>query len=64
MIVQIFELRCDDCKDRFEDLFDFSLVSHSDVRAEARKRGWKRLRVPGKFGDDLQDFCAQCKGKH
>jgi hypothetical protein len=42
MIVQMFELRCDDCAERFEDLQDFSLVSHSDVRANAKKRGWVR----------------------
>jgi hypothetical protein len=60
MIVQIFELRCDDCKERFEDLHDFALVSHADVRAEAKKRGWVR-RVEG---EDRKDYCPQCKGRH
>ncbi len=62
MIVQIFELRCNDCNERFEDLFDFAIFSHADVRAEAKKRGWARKRDP-RTGD-LQDFCPQCKGKY
>jgi hypothetical protein len=60
MIIQLFELRCDDCNERFEDFFDFSIVSHGEVRAEAKKRGWvRRDTTIGR-----QDFCPQCKGKY
>jgi hypothetical protein len=62
MIVQIFELRCNDCNERFEDLFDFALTSHAEARAEAKKRGWVRRR-DARTGD-LQDFCTHCKGNH
>jgi hypothetical protein len=63
MIVQIFELRCNGCKERFEDLHDSAIVSHAEVRAEAKKRGWARKRET--FGaQDLIDLCPECKGKY
>ena len=65
MIVQLFELRCDDCKERFEDLHDSAEVSPASVRAEAKKRGWVRRTERIYAGpSQLCDFCPQCKGKY
>jgi hypothetical protein len=76
MIVQMFELHCNGCEVRFEisvaegvfgggGIFDFSITSHSDVRAMAKKRGWARKRcmhASARCGP--KDYCPTCKGKH
>lgn len=64
MIVQFFVLRCDDCeKPSTDNPFDFSLSSHADARAEAKKRGWVR-RKDHSYSAEQKDFCPQCKARH
>jgi hypothetical protein len=60
MIVPLFELRCDDCRERFEDLHDGAIFTHAEVRLAANMRGWVRR----KTHNGLHDYCPQCKGKH
>jgi hypothetical protein len=72
VIIDLFELRCDDCKKLFDAIKNRSEVSPARVRSEAHKLGWVRRSVhlfhdPYTVSDSvntLRDFCPQCKVSH
>jgi hypothetical protein len=64
MIIQIFELKCDDCGERFEDLHIMPEETPAGVRREARKRGWVRRMKETMYSEAGKDYCPQCKGNH
>jgi hypothetical protein len=56
MIETTFFLRCDRCREPFDDhgemQFDLALQTHGEVRKAAKDEGWRRL--------DGIDLCAGC----
>lgn len=59
-----FELICDRCKTRFEDIHERALFTPGQVRAAAKKAGWKRSRAGViNFHNNDVDLCASCSGE-
>jgi hypothetical protein len=61
VIIDLFELRCDDCKLIYGIITNAALVTYSQMRAHAKQHGWARYRVAH---GELMDFCPQCKVSH
>ena len=63
-IVHYFELICDHCDQRFEDMHERALLTPAEVRANAKKAGWtherpSRIHVHNK----PVDLCPGCNSK-